>query len=105
MQDVDSDKPAKKAFKPYPIGFFDLDLPELRTAASKRHLFIAIDRTSKFAFARLVERANTETAVAFVEARLAAVLSELVRKVRAVSGLGVDQAARAICQAAFSASC
>lgn len=73
LPDADGDKPAKKAFKPYPIGFFHLDLAELRTGEGKLHLFIAIDRTSKFAFARLAPRANTETAVAFLEALLAAV--------------------------------
>ena len=31
------------AFKPYSIGYFDLDLAERRTAKGKLYLFIAID--------------------------------------------------------------
>jgi transposase InsO family protein len=69
----ENDKPARKRFKRYPIGYFHLDIAELRTAEGKLHLFIAIDRTSKFAFARLVERATTKAATAFLEDLVAAV--------------------------------
>ncbi len=37
------------------------------------HLFVAIDRTSKFAFARIVEKANTAAAIAFLDALVEAV--------------------------------
>src|SRR5437660_3004246 len=47
-------KPAKKAFKAYPIGFFHIDIAEIQTAEGKLYLFVAIDRTSKFAFVQLV---------------------------------------------------
>ena len=50
LPEVDGDKPARKKFKRYPIGFFHIDIAELRTAEGKLYLFIAIDRTSKFAF-------------------------------------------------------
>jgi len=33
----------KKAFKSYPIGFFHLDIAEVRTEEGKLHLFVAID--------------------------------------------------------------
>ena len=39
-----------------------------RGASRPRHLFVAIDRTSKFAFARLEDKANRVTATAFLEA-------------------------------------
>jgi len=39
---------AKKKFKVYPIGYFHVNLPEVRTAEGKLYLFVAIDRTSKF---------------------------------------------------------
>ena len=58
----------KKKFKAYPIGYFHLDIAEVATAEGKLHLFVAIDRTSKFAVARLVERANTEAATDFLHA-------------------------------------
>jgi transposase-like protein len=55
---VGGDKPAKKRFKQYPIGYFHIDLAEVRTAEGKLNLFVAIDRTSKFVFVRLEKRAG-----------------------------------------------
>jgi transposase-like protein len=43
----------KKKFKSYPIGYFHIDLTEVRAEEGKRYLFVAIDRTSKFSFAQL----------------------------------------------------
>jgi hypothetical protein len=43
-------------FKHYPIGYFHIDIADVRTEEGKLHLFVAIDRTSKFAFAQLHER-------------------------------------------------
>jgi IS30 family transposase len=58
LPEVGGDKPAKKRFKRYPIGYFHIDLAEVRTAEGKLNLFVAIDRTSKFAFVRLEKRAG-----------------------------------------------
>jgi hypothetical protein len=41
---------------------------EAQTAQGKLYLFLAIDRTLKFAVARLVDKANTQTARAFLKA-------------------------------------
>jgi transposase InsO family protein len=68
LPQVDGEKTPKKAFKSYPIGFFHLDIAEVRTEEGKLYLFVAIDRTSKFAFARLYTEANRKTASAFLEA-------------------------------------
>lgn len=73
LPDTDGDKKPKKKFKAYPIGFFHIDIAEVRTEEGKLHLFVAIDRTSKFAFAQLEQRANTKTATAFLEALVEAV--------------------------------
>ncbi len=73
LPDIEGDKPAKKKFKSYPIGFFHIDIAEVQTAEGKLYLFVAIDRTSKFAFVQLVESANRVTASAFLEALIAAV--------------------------------
>ena len=62
--DIDGDKPAKKKFKAYPIGYFHIDVAQVQTAEGKLQLFVAIDRTSKFAFAHLEESANIHTAAA-----------------------------------------
>ena len=73
LPDIEGDKPAKKKFKSYPIGFFHIDIAEVQTAEGKLYLFVAIDRTSKFAFVQLEQKANRVTASAFLVARVAAV--------------------------------
>jgi transposase InsO family protein len=73
LPDVEGDKQPKKKFKSYPIGYFHIDIAEVQTAEGKLHLFVAIDRTSKFAFAQLVEKANRVTASAFLVALIEAV--------------------------------
>lgn len=67
----------KKRFKVYPIGYFHIDIAEVRTEEGKLHLYVGIDRTSKFAFAQLHEKADRRTAVAFLEALLEAVPYDL----------------------------
>lgn len=69
---VKGDKPKKK-FKPYPIGYFHIDIAEVRTEEGKLHMFVAIDRTSKFAFAELHERATRAVAKAFLNRLIEAV--------------------------------
>lgn len=67
LPEIDGEKQPKKKFKAYPIGFFHIDIAEVRTEEGKLHLFVAIDRTSKFAFAKLVDKANARTASAFLD--------------------------------------
>ncbi len=73
LPDVDGDKPTKRKFKTYPIGFFHIDIAEVQTAEGKLYLFVAIDRTSKFALVQLVDQATRVTASSFLEALIAAV--------------------------------
>ena len=73
LPDVEGDKPAKSKFKAYAIGYFHVDIAEVRTAEGKLHLFVAIDRTSKFAFVQLMKAANMVTSCGFLEALVAAV--------------------------------
>src|SRR6195952_2521395 len=49
LPDVDGDKPKRSKFKAYPIGSFHIDIAQVGTEQGKLHLFVAIDRTSKFA--------------------------------------------------------
>src|SRR5471032_1691125 len=56
--EVEGDKPNKRKFKAYPIGYFHIDIAEVQTAEGKRSLYVAIDRTSKFAFAQLVKKTD-----------------------------------------------
>jgi len=73
LPEVDGDKPDKRKFKPYPIGYFHIDIAEVRTEAGKLHLFVAIDRTSKFAFVELHEKATTRVSGDFLRHLLEAV--------------------------------
>jgi transposase InsO family protein len=73
LPQVDGDTPDKRKFKAYPIGYFHIDIAEVRTTEGKLHLFVAIDRTSKFTFVELLEKADRPTAVRFFEALIAAV--------------------------------
>ena len=73
LPEVEGSKPGRKKFERYPIGHFHIDLAEVRTVEGKLYLFVAIDRTSKFAFVELVERADTRAAAAFLEALIVAV--------------------------------
>ena len=70
---VDGDKPDKRKFKSYPIGYFHIDIAEIRTAQGKLHLFVAIDRTSKFAFVELHEKATTRVSGDFLRHLIEAV--------------------------------
>lgn len=67
------EKPARKRFKSYPIGYFHIDIAEVRTDEGKLYLFVAIDRTSKFTFAELHEQATRPIAVAFLKHLIEAV--------------------------------
>ena len=58
LPDVEGDKPAKRTFKRCRIDYLHIDIAEVRTAEGKLQLSVAIDRTSKFAFAQLVEQAD-----------------------------------------------
>ena len=73
LPEVEGEKAPKRKFKAYPIGFFHIDIAEVQTAEGKLYLFVAIDRTSKFAFTQLAERATRVTASAFLVALVAAV--------------------------------
>ncbi len=45
LPEVEGNKPPKKKFKAYPIGYFHIDIAELQTAEGKLYLYVAIDRT------------------------------------------------------------
>ncbi len=72
LPETDGTKPRKR-FKAYPIGYFHIDIAEVRTEQGKLHMFVAIDRTSKFAFAELHERGTRKTAADFLRRLIATV--------------------------------
>jgi transposase-like protein len=66
LPEVKGDLPVKKRFKSYPIGYFHIDIAEMQTAQGKLYLFVAIDRTSKFAFTELHSKAGKMAAAQFL---------------------------------------
>ncbi len=66
LPDVDGDKPVRKKFKRYPIGYIHIDIAQVRTKEGKLRLFVAIDRTSKFAYVELHEKAGKMIAARFL---------------------------------------
>jgi transposase-like protein len=73
LPDVEGATPSKRKFKRYPIGYFHIDIAEVQTAEGRLYLFVAIDRTSKFAFTELHAKATTRIAADFLQALLKAV--------------------------------
>ena len=63
----------KKKFKQYPIGYFHIDIAEVRTAEGKLYLYVAIDRTSKFAYAELHKSQTKMVAAEFLRNLIKAV--------------------------------
>lgn len=66
LPEVEGDKPTKKKFSTYPIGYFHIDIAEVRTEEGKLYLFAAIDRTSKFTYAELLEKYGKMEAAQFL---------------------------------------
>ncbi|GFY79997.1 transposase, putative [Trichonephila inaurata madagascariensis] len=66
LPDVDGEVKPKKTFKQYPIGYFHIDIAEVRTEEGKLYLFVAIDRTSKFTYVELHNTATKPIAAEFL---------------------------------------
>jgi hypothetical protein len=77
LPEVTRDKPDKKKFKAYPVGYFPIDIAEVHTEIGRLYLFVAIDRTSKFALAQRHERATRRVAGDFLRALIVAVPNNL----------------------------
>ena len=73
LPDVQGEVGRKKKFRAYPIGYFHVDLAEVRTGQGKLHMFVAIDRVSKFAFVELHEKATQGVAAEFLRRLIKAV--------------------------------
>jgi hypothetical protein len=73
LPDMAHEKPGKKKFKAYPLGHFHINIAEVRTEEGKLSLFVAIDRTCKFAYAELHADANKLVAAQFLRNLRAAI--------------------------------
>ena len=56
----------KKKFNDYPIGYFHIDITEIKLEKKKFYLFVAIDRTSKYAYLEMFERMTTANSCIFL---------------------------------------
>ena len=86
LPEIKGDKPAKKKFAKYAIGYFHVDIAEVHTAQGRLYLFVAIDRTSKFAFAELHPNQTRDTACHFLR-RLIAVVPYRLRTILTDNGI------------------
>jgi len=66
LPEVEGNKLKRGKFSAYPIGYFHIDMAEVRTEQGKLYMFVAIDRTSKFAFVELHENCRTATSRDFL---------------------------------------
>lgn len=73
LPEIEGDKLVKKKFRQYPIGYFHIDIAEVNTEEGRLYLFVAIDRTSKFAYAELHLNQTRDTACRFLRQLIALV--------------------------------
>lgn len=73
LPDTTGEKPEKKRFKSYPIGYFHIDIAKVQTEQGGLYLFVAIDRASKYAYAELHAKATRLAAKGFLANLIAAV--------------------------------
>ena len=67
LPEVEGDKSKKQKFATYPIGYFHIDIAEVQPEDGKLYMFVAVDRTSKFAYAELHPRATRIIAKDFLD--------------------------------------
>ena len=66
LPQLDGKKDKKKKFKKYPIGYVHIDIAEVVTEEGELQMFVAIDRTSKFAYVELHEKKTKMIAAQFL---------------------------------------
>lgn len=66
LPEIEGDKPAKKKFAKYAIGYSHPDIAEVHTEQGRLYLFVAIDRTSEFAYAESRPAQTRTTACRFL---------------------------------------
>jgi transposase-like protein len=86
LPEVPGEKLERRRFKSYPIGYFHVDIAELQTDEGKLYLFVAIDRTSKYAYAELHGKATRIVARDFL-ANLIATVPYVIHTVLTDNGI------------------
>jgi len=86
LPETEDDKPARKKFKHYLIGYFHIDIAEVKTAKGRLYLIMAIDRISKFAYVELHPSAGKIKAAEFLR-RLVQALPYAIHTVLTDNGI------------------
>jgi hypothetical protein len=86
LPDIKSEKPVKKKFAQYPIGYFHIDIAEVCTEQGRLCLFVAIDRTSKFTYAELHPDQTRDRACQFLR-QLIAIVSYYIHTILTDNGI------------------
>ncbi len=73
LPEVEGSTLVRRKFKDYPLGYFHVDIAQVHTAEGRLYLLVAIDRTTKFAFVELHEKATRSIAGDFLRALIKAV--------------------------------
>jgi hypothetical protein len=73
LPEVKGDKQDRSNAKAHPIGCFRIDVVEVSTAEGALRLYVAIDRTSRFAFVQIAAAGDETPASAFLGALIRAV--------------------------------
>ena len=89
---IEGDSPNRRKFKSYPLGYFHIDIAEVRTGEGRLYLLVAVDRTTKFAFVELHEKATRRIAGEFLR-HLAAAVPYKIHTVLTDNVLGREAAA------------
>ena len=73
LPDTDGDKPLRSKFEHDPLVYFYIGIVDVQTDEGKLYRFMVIDRTSKFVFVEMHQKATRRVASNFVRALAAAV--------------------------------
>ena len=64
---LQKDRKKTKKFKSYDPGYVHVDISQLYTEEGKLYLFVGIDRTTKYCFAKLYKSQTSKIATIFLE--------------------------------------
>jgi hypothetical protein len=77
----------KKQFKDYPVGYLHMDTAEVHTERQEHYLFVAMDRTSKYAHVEAYDNKRIETSRVFLQ-NVIAQYPYKIHKILTSNGIG-----------------
>jgi hypothetical protein len=67
LPEVEDDKPTRKKFKSYPIGYIHIDIAEIHTQEGRIYMIVAIDRISKFTYVEVHSQTSKTLVAQFLQ--------------------------------------